>query len=82
MVSKKDMLQDIMMLDFAISDITLFLDTHPNDKEAYKYYQEAVERYQKAYDLYTSNYGCLNNRSIDDKNYDYINGPWPWEVEA
>lgn len=82
MVGKKEMLQDIMMLDFAISDVTLFLDTHPNDKEAFKYYKEALERYQKACDMYTKKYGSLNNRTEDGNNYNYINGPWPWEVQA
>ena len=35
-----DTLLQISNLDFCIQDVTLFLDTHPNDQEAKKYYKE------------------------------------------
>ena len=35
-----DTLLQISKLDFCIQDVTLFLDTHPDDQEAKKYYNE------------------------------------------
>lgn len=80
MVEKEKLLQDIMMLDFAVADITLFLDTHPSDEEAYEYYREACSRLNVATTEYTEKYGALNNRTLSKDNYNYIYGPWPWEV--
>ena len=33
-------LMQISKLDFCIQEVTLFLDTHPDDQEAMKYYIE------------------------------------------
>lgn len=81
MVTKEELLNDIMMLDFAVADITLFLDTHPEDKEAYEYYKEACTRLKTATEMYTEKFGALNNRTLSGDNYNYIYGPWPWEVK-
>ena len=43
-----DLLMQIMMLDFAVQDSALFLDTHPNDKEALNYFNEATTRLRNA----------------------------------
>ena len=39
----------ISQLDFCIQDVALFLDTHPNDKEALNYFNEARENRKKRY---------------------------------
>lgn len=80
MLSRTELLQDVMMFDFAVTDATLFLDTHPHDKNAFEYYKEACQRLQKAKQLYTEHFGPLNNRTIPNDCYDYVNAPWPWEV--
>ena len=39
-----DLLMNVMMLDFAVQDAALFIDTHPNDEEAMRYFHEASSR--------------------------------------
>ena len=38
--SKKELLQFIDQVSFAIDDLLLFLDTHPKEKRALEYYSE------------------------------------------
>jgi len=42
-----DTLLQISKLDFCIQDVTLFLDTHPDDQEAKKYYKEGMKHLLK-----------------------------------
>lgn len=56
------------------------LDTHPNDQEAMKYYNEGMKRLLKMKETYLKNGGALTNR--DGKNLkNYINEPFPWMKE-
>ena len=70
-------LMQISKLDFCIQEVTLFLDTHPDDQEAMKYYNEGMKRLLKMKETYLKNGGALTNR--DGKNLkNYINEPFPW----
>ena len=42
--SKKELLQSIDQVSFAIDDLLLFLDTHPREKRALEYYSELSTR--------------------------------------
>ena len=45
-------LMQISKLDFCIQEVTLFLDTHPDDQEAMKYYNEGMKRLLKMKETY------------------------------
>ena len=73
-----EMLQQIRCYDFAINELALYLDTHPDDDKALclhrKYAKEAKElkdKYQKVYGPLTINYPCNKWRWLEE--------PWPWE---
>ena len=42
-MSQKQLLQWINMVSFAVNDITLYLDTHPDEEEALKTAIEMIE---------------------------------------
>lgn len=76
----KEMLNEIRSLDFAIIDLCLYLDTHPEDEKALclyrKYCRECKElndKYQKVYGPLTIYYPCNKWRWLEE--------PWPWEGE-
>ncbi len=52
-------LMQISKLDFCIQEVTLFLDTHPDDQEAMKYYNEGMKRLLKMKETYLKNGGPL-----------------------
>lgn len=76
-----DLLMRIMMLDFAVQDASLFLDTHPNDSEALRYFNEATSRLNDARRDYSRQKNVLNNREVDAYRNGYICQPWPWVGE-
>lgn len=75
---KEEMLQQIRCYDFAINELALYLDIHPDDDKALclhrKYAREArdlKDKYQKVYGPLTINYPCNKWRWLEE--------PWPWE---
>ena len=64
---------------FAVDDAGLYLDTHPNDKDAIRYFQNALAQRKNAMDAYESQYGPL---FIDDSSggcWNWVTEKWPWE---
>ena len=75
---RREMMNQIRAYDFAITELGLYLDTHPDDQKALclhrKYCKEVKElkdKYQKVYGSLTINYPCNKWRWIEE--------PWPWE---
>ena len=84
MTGKEKMLNRIRMYQFAALEAGMFLDTHPCNKDAL----DALKNYnmlcKKATQEYVEMYGPLEIRqTADDTEYfDWVKGPWPWEVDA
>ena len=70
---REDMIQQIRCYDFAITELALYLDTHPEDEKALclhrKYCKQAKElkdKYQKVYGPLTINYPCNKWRWLEE----------------
>jgi len=75
---RREMLKQIKCYSFAVTDLALYLDTHPEDEKALclhnKYSKELKElkdAYQKVYGPLTFYYPCNKWRWLEE--------PWPWE---
>lgn len=79
--SKQDLLREIMSLNFAINDLVLYLDTHPNDSRAIRMHGEYSEKLMKLTEKYQKLYGPLTVNFVSDT-WDWIDQPWPWERGA
>ena len=75
------LLKEIQQLSFRLYDLTLFLDTHPNEKCALKDYNETLSKYKIMVKNYEKLYGPLTLGDVDETAMDWkwIKGPWPWE---
>lgn len=73
-------LTELQALGFAVQELALYLDTHRNDQEALSLYRSYQQMYQHCKEEYTKKCGPLNHMShSDDKNYTWLDDPWPWE---
>lgn len=83
MMSAYDLMKAIQMYDFYLYDLNLFLDTHPNDRNALAKFNEIKERRKKVYDAYTEKYGPITAvQNNSNEHFYWTDDPWPWERGA
>ena len=80
-MDKETLLMKIMSLDFSINDLSLYLDTHPNDDNVVQKHSEFVKMYDEYVKLYESKFGPLTIYTGGNE-WDWIETPWPWERRA
>ena len=82
MVSKKELLRQITILDFVATDLGLFLDTHPKDAEAICKYNETVQAAEACRKEYNEHYGPLTGWRCKNPSscWEWDKNPWPWQV--
>ena len=79
-MNQAQLLHWIDMISFAVTDITQYLDTHPEDEEAVKYFNHYMDLRKSALQAYAGQYGPLTiDSSNPEKNWDWANMPLPWE---
>lgn len=78
---RKSMLICLMELDFALVETNLYLDTHPTDENALKLHNTLVEKYRRLECIYESKFGPLKARTMSKYPWQYVDEPWPWEIE-
>ena len=67
---------------FAVWELHLFLDTHPNNKEAARRLEEYQARAQRLGKEYEEKFGPLGETTQDTSRWAWISDPWPWEKEG
>ena len=79
------LLQQINEVSFAVNDMILYLDTHPEDERALRYFADVSDRRNKLMAEYAEKYGPL---TIDDaavsseSMWKWSQQPFPWEREG
>ena len=76
------MLKEISMVDFAIVELTEYLDTHPDDEDAVSYIKQYMTILRKLKEEYASLYGPLtlyDSTFSTNKNWGWAKMPLPWE---
>ncbi len=80
MTEQQKLLHQVQMLTFAVIDASLFLDTHPDSRQALTYFRKQQAALKQAKTDYENKYGPLMIASqSDNEMWDWIDGPWPWE---
>lgn len=81
-IEKQKLLQVIDSVSFAINDINLYLDTHPNDEEALAKYEKYKIIRKQAVKEFTENFGPLTADNVTSTGqWAWVKTPWPWEKE-
>ena len=79
--TRKQMLDWVNMVSFAVTEANLYLDTHPTDPAALSYFQEYSRLRNQALKDYASVYGPLTVDTAGGSRqmWEWVNEPWPWE---
>ena len=77
-----DLLKNVMAEGFAMQELALYLDTHPDCAEGLQAFREARDRCAAARDAYEQVCGPLTQRSAAaEERWSWVARPWPWEGE-
>lgn len=79
--SKKDeLLYNIQMYSFAMKDMNLYLDIHPDDKNILNNFHDYRKKYEVLKKQYESEYGplCMSN-TLNTEKWTWVSNPWPWD---
>ncbi|QNM05095.1 spore coat protein CotJB [Qiania dongpingensis] len=76
-----ELMTQIYQYSFAVDDVLLYLDTHPDDQDALAYYQCMRDARETAVAAYECQFGPLTKDGVKDSAdyWTWVNGPWPWE---
>lgn len=82
-IEEKELLRSISEVQFAYYECSLYLDTHPFDREAAAKAKEYKAELDRLTAVYKMKYGPLTlSPDFDGGSYEWAKGPWPWEKEA
>ena len=76
--SKEELAEKLKCYRFAIIELALYLDTHPNDEKALCLHNEYARKFKNLEDLYQRLYGPLSIM-YPCKKWRWLESPWPWE---
>lgn len=75
-------MHELQALGFAIGELGLYLDTHPDDRGALTLFRKYSGLYDQGMAEYQKRYGPLTaGQSMNSDFYTWIQNPWPWDFE-
>lgn len=82
--TRKQMMDWVNMVSFAVTEANLYLDTHPKDTAALAYFQEYKKLRKQALEDYSAMFGPLtiDTAMCSQQMWEWVNRPWPWEGGA
>ncbi|WP_078409693.1 spore coat protein CotJB [Priestia abyssalis] len=75
-------LEEIQAVDFVLVELTLYLDTHPDDYQALQQFNEFAQQSMQLKRDFESKFGPLQQygNSYTDANWSWGTSPWPWQI--
>ena len=82
-MNERDMLlKQIGTYRFAVTDIDIFLDTHPGDTEMLVLREQYASELTPLVRKFEAKYGPLSKNENDQNTWAWVKDPWPWDLEA
>lgn len=77
-----DDLRALQAIDFSLVELTLYLDTHPDDLEAIKQFNSTAQKSAELTTAFENQYGPLRQfgHSYSSHPWQWSKSPWPWQV--
>ena len=78
---KNALLKKIQALSFAKVETELYLDTHPECKQALEYYKNTLTKLDELMTEYQNKYGPLFAEGVVGDRWSWVDGAWPWQAD-
>lgn len=74
------LMNKIKKYDFALKELNLYLDTHPNCRRALALFDKYCTIKKAAVEEYVSRFGpIVPEQNRNTEHWTWIDDPWPWE---
>lgn len=76
------LMEKIQMVDFALVELTLYLDTHPQDSQAIQQFNQLAVESRDLKASYEQQFGPLRQfgGSFSGYPWNWGDSPWPWQL--
>ncbi len=76
------LMEDLQAVDFALVDLTLYLDTHPKDQQAIQQFNQLAKESKRLRKQVEQIYGplCQYGHSYSGYPWNWADSPWPWQI--
>lgn len=80
-MNHQQLMHYINLVSFAVVEANLFLDTHPNNREAREYFDYYNKERNEALEEYGRRFSPLTISTVPscEEKWKWVYGPWPWE---
>ena len=73
---------DLQALCFVLQELALYLDTHPDDAEAFTLFKQFTAMEKSAKEAWEKANGPIKRGSAaQGERWDWLQDPWPWNFE-
>ena len=80
---RKELLDYINVVSFAMNEANLYLDTHPNDQAALEYFNNYQKARNQALREYAKAFGPLTQDTAQvERGFLWATQSWPWQWEG
>lgn len=75
-------MEELQELDFVLVELTLYLDTHPDDVTSIKQFNDFSYKRRLMKQQIEEKYGPLQQfgNSYSNAPWEWSKGPWPWQI--
>jgi spore coat protein JB len=75
-------LHDLQAVDFVLVELTLFLDTHPDDLACIQQYNQFAQKRMMMAQQFDMEFGPLKSfgQGFTRQPWQWVEAPWPWQV--
>jgi len=74
-------LVELMAIDFALQELSLYLTTHADDQEVLQLYWNYIKLAKEGRERYVKQYGPLMDTDLTPEDgFAWIRDPWPWDL--
>jgi spore coat protein JB len=76
------LMEQLQTVDFVLVELTLYLDTHPDDLEAINQFNHYVKERKRIKKMFERQFGPLQQygNSYSGYPWNWKDTPWPWQV--
>ena len=80
MNERQILLNKIKKYDFALKELNLYLDTHPNCRKAIALFSNYASLRKNCVEEFTRRFGPITPEQFENsEQWTWVSDPWPWE---